>query len=69
MCKVGISPYFSLRLCTALGSVLVSVRMTKSVKCDILELIAANLGPFRVANSPLIPPVFWAKMFMHFVIL
>ena len=68
VCKVGISPYFNLRLCTAVGSTLVSVRMTKSVKWEMLELIAANFGPLQVANSPLIPHVFWARMFMHFVI-
>ena len=67
--RVGISPNFNLRFFTEVGSVFVSDRTTKSIFHVNLALIAANLGPLRDENSPLIPPVFWAMIVIHFEML
>ena len=67
--RVGISPNFSLRFFTEVGSVFVSERITKSTFCVSFAFIAANFGPLRDENSPLIPPVFWAMIVRHFEML
>ena len=67
--RVGISPNFSLRFFTEVGSVFVSERITKSTFCVNFAFIAANFGPLRDENSPLIPPVFWAMIVRHFEML
>ena len=67
--RVGISPNFSLRFFTEVGSVFVSERITKSTFFVSFAFIAANFGPLRDENSPLIPPVFWAMIVRHFEML